>query len=1122
MQPFGHLLVIVAFFTTLLTALTALYGAATRSDVLVRGARYGVYGNAFLYLCTALLLWHGYFTHEYGNKYIATYSDNEMPFIYLFTSFWGGEKGALLFWTTVLTGFSAIAVHHARRKDVAYLGWAAGILMLAVFFFDILMVFESNPFETFLTSVGPRDGDGLNPLLQNPTMAIHPPSLLTGYIAFTLPFAFGAAALITGRLDDEWAKDTRKWTIVSWLFLTTGLILGGAWAYQELGWGGFWMWDPVENAGLIPWFTATAFLHSIMVQERRGMLRRWNFTLVCLTFLLTIFGTFLTRSQLIVSIHAFADSKLSEYFLIYMGVIALVAGGLLIWRWAALKSEDRIESFWSRESMFVLNNVVLLICAFVVMWGTLFSKLSGSPRFQSIYNVFAGAVRAVGIPIDLLTQARDLGEPWFNKVMVPLGIVLLALTAFGPLFPWRRTTLAAFKKTILTPFVWSTALSFGGLVSIATWRVVELASAKSIAFGAAFSEWRNTLLLQHVYAFLGIWMAIFVLTGIFLEFWQVGRVRQKAKGGWLLVNMMAISLKAKRRYGGYLIHTGFVCAFLGFVGSAYKSITPETPLHPGDTIDCGGYRLTFTRMHDEYRAGEGFAATQAAIVALRPGETVPVAEVDRVSEFVQSRTQGAFHVETRPDSAKVFLRFGSANDRDTVREELYLRSELPANFTLVSEEPAMRRLWLTFKDQNLLGILPMLVMKHVDELRRTLGSLENGRATVETVPGQARFSVTWETAAGYTRARALLRESGPALEGVLLSRVNPSEDALEIVTDRTGYLLLPEVRFYKKHPNPTTEVAIWSRPWEDLSTAMRPEMGKPFVQLLTVGNPMIMLLWLGAAIMFGGGVFLLFPTELFVARARKTIEDDPPVRPARRPIGATSILPVLLVALFAGRTAQAVELPDMLRCVCEEAGERVYSDTKTLRDCDCPLGKSLQKRTLDFLKIGPTQEAQIAFLETLAAEDPANERLVIYPVDKHAELMKNTLCTCGCGKMALSQCPLDCPWSPVWQRKFKLLLGLGMSVQDARKIYTVEANKAHRVGQPQLVPDDVLMNKDDAMSWALPVGLGAGAAAVLVSFIVMRTRSRRRQPPAPPPAAPPTVSAVDRELLRDELDDLGT
>ena len=261
-----------------------------------------------------------------------------------------GEKGALLFWVTSLTTFSAISIHSNRRKNLSWIGCSLGVLLLCISFFVLLMVFESNPFATFLTFGGPADGQGLNPLLQNPVMTIHPPSLLTGYITFSIPFAYGVGALITGKLDTEWIQVTRFWTIVSWLFLSLGLILGGAWAYQELGWGGYWMWDPVENAGLIPWFTSTAFLHSVMIQERRDMLRRWNAVLVCVTFLLTIFGTFLTRSQLIVSIHAFADSTLANYFLGLMLFLVVVSAGLIAWRWRALRRCMPAGCSWSTST----------------------------------------------------------------------------------------------------------------------------------------------------------------------------------------------------------------------------------------------------------------------------------------------------------------------------------------------------------------------------------------------------------------------------------------------------------------------------------------------------------------------------------------------------------------------------------------------------------------------------------------------------------------------------------------------------------------------------------------------------------------------------------------------------
>jgi cytochrome c-type biogenesis protein CcmF len=322
MHDIGTALLYVAFVATLATGLTGLAGAWLRSPGLLAAARHGLVGSWLVFLAMGAALIYGLVTHDFDNKYIAAYTDSDMPMAYLLAGFWGGEKGALLFWTTSLTTFSVWAVLRNRSQSQVFLGYVTSFLALAAFFFVVLMVFESNPFETFLAGAGPDDGKGMNPLLQNPLMAIHPPSLLTGYIAFTVPYAFGLAALVTGQLDSQWLRDTRTWTLVSWLFLSLGLILGGAWAYEELGWGGFWMWDPVENAGLIPWFTATAFLHSVMIQERRNMLKRWNAVLVCLTFLLTIFGTFLTRSQLIDSVHSFADSTIAVYFLWYMAFIA--------------------------------------------------------------------------------------------------------------------------------------------------------------------------------------------------------------------------------------------------------------------------------------------------------------------------------------------------------------------------------------------------------------------------------------------------------------------------------------------------------------------------------------------------------------------------------------------------------------------------------------------------------------------------------------------------------------------------------------------------------------------------------------------------------------------------------
>jgi cytochrome c-type biogenesis protein CcmF len=1078
------------------------------------------------------VLWHGYFTHDFGNKYIQTYSDVEMPSIYLFTSFWGGEKGALLFWATMLCVFGAIAIHQARDRSPDYLGWAAGIIMLAVFFYDILMVFESNPFELFRSQDAPEDGQGLNPLLQNPTMAIHPPSLLTGYIAFTIPFAFGASSLITNRLDVQWAKDTRKWTLVSWIFLTTGLILGGAWAYQELGWGGFWMWDPVENAGLIPWFTATAFLHSIVIQERRGMLKRWNFSLVCLTFFLTIFGTFLTRSQLIVSIHAFADSQLAEYFLWYLLGLAIVSVALLAWRWKALEPDERIESFLSREAFFVLNNVMLVMCAFIVLWGTLYSKISASSGFQDVYNGIVSAFTSLGIPAEELHQQQDLGEPWFNKVMTPTGVLLLFLTAVGPLIPWRRTTWKSLNKTFVKPFVLSAGLMAAGTVFTIYRRSAAYAETVYGGLLDGYSLWVLTLEPGDYWAFFTIWFAMFVFIGVGFEFWLGGRARQRGRGGSLAGNVWSLTVKAKRRYGGYIVHIGVALAFLGFAGAAFKQTAPETPLHFGESLKVGDYQATFVRMTDTYHHGKGYVATVADLIVMEGPETVPVPEVDRVLSYLEEQGYTPVQAETRASSPKITLRFQSAESRARFREELYLTTTMQERFKVLprkSTDPP-RTLSFTFLDQLMIQVSPPLIHRHIDEVRRTLGSLSSGAAKVSSTPGQPKFTIRWANDDDFARAQALLRQQKPALADILMARVNPTEDSLEVVTAATGKRLVPEVRRYKKHSSPTTEVAIWSRVSEDVYFAMRPGFGQPFISLLGFVNPMINLLWLGAVVMFLGGIFIIFPTGGLKARAaRRVARSSKPASTA-----ATTLLVIGITFFGSLNTAEAATAHTetvlrAMKCACEDSGDRVFDNKKTLLDCSCPLGQNVRRRVEDFLD-GQTEQAldslepQMQFFESFMTQDRSNERYLRFDKAVFSDLMENTRCTCGCGKMALSQCPLDCPWNPRVQRFWKVALALGMSRDEARDYYLTRANRVHRgEDDPMISLDSIILNQEKSLSWAVPVAMGLAALTTVLGGLGWRIRRRSAAvaTTSVDPVLPKSIEGADRELLQDELDDLG-
>src|SRR5678815_2929160 len=364
---------------------------------------------------------------SFNIEYVAQYTSRNLPNSYVFAAFWAGQKGSLLFWATILSIFGATAQTVTSRRHEGLLPYVAAVTNIVVAFFVLTMLFSANPFERL--DFTPLDGRGLNPQLQNVGMVIHPPMLYLGYISITIPFAFAVAALLSRRLDVGWIQAIRKWTIVSWLFLSVGITLGMWWAYVELGWGGYWAWDPVENASFLPWLTMTAFLHSVMIQEKRGMLKRWNMSLVITTFLLSIFGTFITRSGVIASVHSFTQSNVGYFFLGFLFATAVAAYTLLYTRWPLLEADVELESMVSREAAFLFNNLLLVGVAFSVLWGTLFPIISEAVRGTKI----------------------TVGPPFFNRVNVPLGLLLLALTGIGPLVAWRKATLANLRRQFVVP-----------------------------------------------------------------------------------------------------------------------------------------------------------------------------------------------------------------------------------------------------------------------------------------------------------------------------------------------------------------------------------------------------------------------------------------------------------------------------------------------------------------------------------------------------------------------------------------------------------------------------------------------------------------------------------------------
>lgn len=885
MHELGTALLYAAFVATLANGLVALVGAITGRTGALGAARHGLLAILLLFVAMDACLWHGLLTHDFRNRYIAAYTDVDMPLAYLVAGFWGGEKGALLFWGTSLVAFSTWAVWTNRTQSPRFLGYVTGVLSLAVFFFCLLMAFESSPFETFAAGSGPDDGKGMNPLLQNPLMAIHPPSLLTGYIAFTVPFAFGMAALWTGNLDSQWLRDTRKWTLVSWLFLSLGLILGGAWAYTELGWGGFWMWDPVENAGLIPWFTATAFLHSVMIQERRNMLKRWNVVLVCLTFLLTIFGTFLTRSQLIDSVHAFADSTLATYFLWYMAGIVVVAALSIGWRWRQLRADADLDSAFSRESFFVLNNVLLVGCAFVVLWGTVFGQISEAQAVQDLYNGLAQLVQPIGIELDPLQGKVQLGEPWFNRVMTPLGLVLLLLTGVGPLVSWRRATRKNFEQNFARPLVAASLLTFAVAVGWLLRSALQAQAWQGVPFAQGLGDTVDALGMTEVWGATCIGFGLFVFWTIGGEFHTGARARQRVHGESYPVALLLLTLRNKRRYGGYVVHLGVVLCFLAFTGNAFRTYQPEVALLPGESLDVGGYTITYAGGRETWEPDGAYAAALAPMVVRDRGEPLPAAVLDRARALL------GVDVAAQPGRATVQATL--AVDKGKALVSRFQVGNLARRLAVQAVGPAgSHALVMTIAPAfvPVVQASPQALMRAIAELKAWAKEAAPFAVQVRTTPGKPEFDVVFASDADRQQFVAWL--GGEPLPGVELLAVNPrgqvaaGQVRVDLVLADSGRTLVPEVRNYQKHQSPTTEVAIESAILHDLYLAMRPAQGQRHVSLLAVVFPFVGFLWLGAVVMLLGGFVCLLPARQAVAESAAQPATPPAAAPPAPPLPA--------------------------------------------------------------------------------------------------------------------------------------------------------------------------------------------------------------------------------------------
>src|SRR5579863_3399169 len=564
-------------------------------------------------LLAAVVLVTAAFQNDFTIAYIFHHSNRDLSAPYKFATLWSGQEGSLLFWSLLLAAYGFV-LRLRYKTDPRLFAYASVVLAGVQVFFLLLLNLAANPFGILEGPVR-ADGSGLNPLLQYPEMVIHPPMLYLGYVGFTVPFAFALGALIMRYPGEKWIHITRRWTMVTWAFLTCGVFLGAHWAYSVLGWGGYWGWDPVENASLMPWLTGTAFLHSVMMQEKRGMLKMWNMWLVFATFWLAILGTFLTRSGIISSVHAFAQSSIGDWFAWFLAITLVVFLVFFFKNKSHLRSEHKLESLVSRESSFLFNNLLFVLLCFTVLWGTWFPKISELVQGNKV----------------------TVGGPFYNRVAIPVAMLLLILTALGPLLAWRKTSFESLKRNFKWPLI-------GGLV-IALFVMLTPQSWGSI-FG--LKPWKD---IGNFYALMSVFLSALVTFTVASEFYRGGRVISDKTGQGMFASMVQLTHRNTRRYGGYIVHFGVALVIIGFSGSALNQ-EKEMEMGFGDKMTIGNYELICRSYTQDDNANEG--SEWAIIDVNQNGQRIATMTPLRV--FYKASQQAS----TKPDI------------RSTFKEDLYL------------------------------------------------------------------------------------------------------------------------------------------------------------------------------------------------------------------------------------------------------------------------------------------------------------------------------------------------------------------------------------------------------------------------------------------------------------------
>jgi cytochrome c-type biogenesis protein CcmF len=623
MDVFGSFALILALVCALYAFGGGIAAIITRHPLLIKSARQSGMATCGLIFVSTLSLVYLFFTDNYSVAYVVSHSNRDLSTFFKVAALWSGQEGSLLFWSFLLAIYVFSVLFVYRNKNGELMPYVGVILAGVQLFFLTISNFVASPFKALGVAnatgafdlVARSDGNGLNPVLQYPEMVIHPPNLYSGYTGFTIPFAFALAALLARYPGEKWIHLTRKWTMIAWCFQSMGILLGAHWAYAVLGWGGYWGWDPVENASLLPWLTGTAFLHSVMMQEKRGMMKVWNVWLVFMTFMLCILGTLLTRSGVVSSVHAFAQSNIGNWF---VGFLAIVLGVCLVAYFKNrdyLKSENQLDSLVSRESSFLFNNLLFLVACIAVLSGTLFPVFS-----------------------EWFTGSRiSVGAPFFNKVNIPLGLMILLLTGVGPLLAWRKTSTESLKRN----FLWPSVL---GLV----------AGAAGLAFG-----------FREIFSMICLALCVFVAATIAQEFYRGARVVRIRTGANWLTSCVDLTLRNTRRYGGYIVHFGMVMIFIGLAGQAFnKEVEKEMPV--GSTVKVGKYELLLQSM--DQKQEKNYVADRMILEVLKDSKPVMMLYPERRNfpTNQESGTMVAIYSTLREDLYVVYAGINPANNLPTI------------------------------------------------------------------------------------------------------------------------------------------------------------------------------------------------------------------------------------------------------------------------------------------------------------------------------------------------------------------------------------------------------------------------------------------------------------------------